>query len=91
MGDMNAIFDLGRESLQDVERRLDMPRRDFLQFCATLAATMGLPAGAEAAVAKAIEAAKRPSVIWLHFQECTGCSESMLRSSHPDVAGIRHC
>ena len=46
---------------------------------------MGLPSGAEAAVAKAIEAAKRPSVIWLHFQECTGCSESLLRAEHPTL------
>ncbi|MDD5250719.1 MAG: hydrogenase small subunit [Rhodocyclaceae bacterium] len=85
MGNINEIFDLGRKTLDDVERRLDMSRRDFLQFCATLAATMGLPAGAEAAVAKAVESAKRPSVIWLHFQECTGCSESLLRAEHPTL------
>ena len=30
----------------------------------------------------------RPAVIWLHFQECTGCSESLLRSSHPSVASL---
>ncbi|MBP8898833.1 MAG: hydrogenase 2 small subunit, partial [Sulfuritalea sp.] len=82
---MNDIFDTSRKTLQDVEKRLEMPRREFLQFCATLAATMGLPAGAEAAVAKAVEAAKRPSVIWLHFQECTGCSESLLRAEHPTL------
>jgi hydrogenase small subunit len=82
---MNEIFDMSRKTLDDVERRLDMSRRDFLQFCATLAATMGLPAGAEAAVAKAVESAKRPSVIWLHFQECTGCSESLLRAEHPTL------
>jgi hypothetical protein len=29
--------------------------------------------------------AKRPSVIWLHFQECTGCSESLLRAEHPTL------
>lgn len=81
----NEIFDLGRKTLDDVERRLDMSRRDFLQFCAALAATMGLPAGAEAAVAKAVEAARRPSVIWLHFQECTGCTESLLRAEHPTI------
>jgi hydrogenase small subunit len=81
----NDIFDLGRNGLGDVERRLGLSRREFLQFCATLAATMGLPAGAEAAVAKAVEAARRPSVIWLHFQECTGCSESLLRAEHPTL------
>ncbi len=81
----SSIFDIDRESLAAVENRLQMPRREFLQFCTTVAATLGLPAGAEAAVAKAIEAAKRPSVIWLHFQECTGCSESLLRAEHPTL------
>lgn len=69
----------------NLERRLGMPRRDFLKFCAGLAGTLGLPVGAEAAVAQAIESAKRPSVIWLHFQECTGCSESLLRAEHPTL------
>jgi len=46
---------------------------------------MGLPKGSEAAVAKAIATAQRPSVIWLHFQECTGCSESLLRAEHPTL------
>ena len=85
MGEMNEIFDLGRKALHDVEKRLDMPRREFLQFCSTLAVAMGLPSGAEAAIANAIEASKRPSVIWLHFQECTGCSESLLRAEHPTL------
>ncbi|MEF8755028.1 MAG: hydrogenase small subunit [Accumulibacter sp.] len=65
--------------------RLGMRRREFLQFCATLAAGLGLPPGADAAVAEAVASKKRPSVIWLHFQECTGCSESMLRAEHPTL------
>jgi len=32
-----------------------------------------------------VEKAKRPPVIWLHFQECTGCSESLLRAEHPTL------
>ncbi len=68
-----------------IESRLEMSRRSFLQFCATLATTLGLPKGAEAAMAQAMEAAQRPSVIWLHFQECTGCTESMLRAEHPTL------
>ena len=71
-----------------VEDRLGISRREFLQYCAVTATTLGLPAGAEAAIAKAVEAAKRPSVIWLHFQECTGCSESLLRSEHPTVDAL---
>ncbi|BAL26087.1 hydrogenase small subunit [Azoarcus sp. KH32C] len=68
-----------------VEERLGMSRRAFMQFCATVAATLGLPTGAEAAVQKAMEQKRRPSVIWLHFQECTGCTESMLRAEHPTI------
>ncbi len=68
-----------------VENRLGLSRREFMEFCAALAATMGLPASAEAAIATAVEKAKRPSVIWLHFQECTGCTESLLRAEHPTL------
>lgn len=39
-------------------------------------------------VAEAIGKAKRPSVIWLHFQDCTGCTETLLRTSAPDVADL---
>ncbi len=34
----------------------------------------------------AFEKKDNPAVIWLHFQECTGCSESFIRASHPIVA-----
>jgi hydrogenase small subunit len=30
----------------------------------------------------------RPPVIWLHFQDCTGCTESMLQTSHPGFADL---
>ena len=41
-----------------------------------------------AQVAKAVAKAKKPSVVWLHFQDCTGCSETLLRTSKPDVADL---
>lgn len=68
-------------------------RRSFLQLCGTLMVTA--PAGLALTskpsvlqVADAIGKAKRPSVIWLHFQDCTGCSETLLRTSRPDVADL---
>jgi hydrogenase small subunit len=82
--ELNTL-DRGHDLEIPAEDRLGLSRRQFLQFCATMATTMGLPAGAEAAIEKAMQAAKRPSVIWLHFQECTGCSESMLRAEHPTI------
>ena len=30
----------------------------------------------------------RPPVIWLHFQDCTGCTETLLRPSHPDLGDL---
>jgi hydrogenase small subunit len=39
-------------------------------------------------VAAAIGKTRRPSVIWLHFQDCTGCTETLLRTSAPDVAHL---
>jgi len=60
-------------------------RRDFLKFCTAMAATMGLPLGMANVIASAVEGAKRPPVIWLHYQECTGCTESLLRATHPAV------
>jgi len=60
-------------------------RRDFLKFCAVAAAGMGLPLGMGVKIAEAVAALKRPPVIWLSGQECTGCSETLLRSTHPTV------
>ena len=64
-------------------------RRDFMKVCTAAAVYMGLsesfgPKIAEAATA----AAKRPPVIWLSGQECTGCTESLLRTSHPSIGTL---
>ncbi|MCO6411900.1 MAG: hydrogenase small subunit [Thiogranum sp.] len=60
-------------------------RREFLKFCAGIAATMGLPAGMAWRIAEAASNPMRPPVIWLSAQECTGCTESLLRSTHPTL------
>ncbi|MDH3718228.1 MAG: hydrogenase small subunit [Planctomycetota bacterium] len=63
-------------------------RRDFLQFCSWLAAATGIPASALGDVVEALDKKPRLPVVWFHFQECTCCSESFLRSSHPIVSEI---
>ncbi len=65
-----------------------LPRREFLKACMTATAMLGLPFSLYSKVAEAAESSARPPVIWLHFQECTGCSESLLRSSHPTVSEL---
>jgi hydrogenase small subunit len=63
-------------------------RRDFLKFCAWMGTCIGLDQSGSAQIAKALETKRRIPVVWMHFQECTCCSESFLRSSHPIVADI---
>jgi len=61
-------------------------RRDFMKYCTALTATMGLSASYVPKVAEVFAApAQRPPVIWLHFGECTGCSEALLRSNYPFI------
>ncbi len=72
----------------DEVRRKGYSRRDFVKFCTMMAAYMGLAESGIGQVAKALQQSPRLPVIWLHFQECTCCSESFIRSSHPMVADI---
>lgn len=74
-------------------KQAGVSRRNFVQLCTTLMITapVGLSLTQKASaweVAKAVGKAKRPSVVWLHFQDCTGCSETLLRTSRPDVADL---
>ena len=39
-------------------------------------------------VVKALQQVRRPSVIWLQLQECTGCVESVLRSADPSIGDL---
>jgi hydrogenase small subunit len=63
-------------------------RRDFLKVCTIAAAAVGLPASVGKTWAQEAKAGLKPSVIWLHFQECTGCTETLLRTSHPDIGEL---
>ncbi|MBK1646524.1 Ni/Fe hydrogenase [Thiocapsa imhoffii] len=69
-------------------RERGVSRRGFMKFCAATASMMALPPSMVPAIAAALEQAKRPSVIWLSFQECTGCTESLTRSHAPSVEDL---
>jgi hydrogenase small subunit len=62
-----------------------LKRREFLKFCTGVAATLGLSPSLGVRIADAATAPKRPPVIWLSAQECTGCTESLLRAHHPTI------
>ena len=63
-------------------------RRSFLKFCTALATMMALPPGTATAIAETLVKASRPSAIWLSFQECTGCTESLTRSHTPTLENM---
>jgi hydrogenase small subunit len=65
-----------------------LSRRDFMGFCAGVAAMLGLPASAAGQIAKAIETKPKPTMVWLEFQDCAGNSESFLRASKPTAAEV---
>lgn len=72
---------------EDIEMYCEgVTRRSFLKACVAATALMGLPFAMHTRVAQAVQKNGHPSVIWLHFQECTGCSESLLRSTHPTIS-----
>jgi hydrogenase small subunit len=75
------------EALKALELR-GLDRRAFMQVVTAAAAAIGLPASLVPQVAQAAAQKKRPSVVWLHFQECTGCTESLLRTANPDLANV---
>src|SRR5262245_19859121 len=64
---------------------MDVSRREFVHLCTLAAAAVGLGPVAAARFVEAAERGRRPSVIWLQFQECTGCTESLLRTGHPSI------
>ncbi len=84
---MVAEFSLNREVSMDVPSDpATVTRRDFLKFCSFMTATLALPPRYVQAIARALAAATKPTVIWLEFQDCAGDSESFLRASHPTAA-----
>jgi hydrogenase small subunit len=63
-------------------------RRAFLKYSAYLASLLALPPTAAKVMAETLANAKRQPVIWLSFQECTGCTESLTRSHSPTLEDL---
>ena len=76
------------ETLGEHLRTRGVSRRDFLEFCGSMCAVLGLSNSLLPRVAQQLQAMKRPSVIWLQLQECTGCVESVLRTAEPTIGDL---
>ena len=65
-------------------------RRDFMKFCGSVAALLGLSETYAPTIAQAVEssAGGLTPAIWMGFGLCTGCTESIAQVDTPDVATI---
>ena len=77
-----------RENLSQALKDRGVSRRDFIKWTSVMTAALMLPPVFRPAVARAADNFSRVPVIWLHFAECTGCSEAFLRTSYPNVDDI---
>jgi hydrogenase small subunit len=82
-----------KETIAAHLKKSGVSRRSFLELCSKImiAAPAGLMLTSKMSVAQMAQLvgkSRRPSVIWLHFQDCTGCTETLLRTSAPDVAHL---
>jgi hydrogenase small subunit len=76
------------ENLAAYLRKRGISRRDFLAFCGEVTSVLGLSATMTPQIVRALEKLERPSVVWLSLQECTGCTESVLRTAEPTIGDL---
>ena len=75
-------------TIWEYARSKGVSRRDFLKACTWATAALGLPASGVPQIVKALDTKPRLPVVWFHFQECTCCSESFIKSTHPLLSEI---
>jgi quinone-reactive Ni/Fe-hydrogenase small subunit len=75
-------------SIEQVIEEKGFTRRDFMKWAGVMTAMLSLPSSFTPLIADAVKVADRLPIIWLHMAECTGCSESLLRSDAPSIDSL---
>lgn len=78
--DLKGILATRLEEVKDIEPKRDMSE-DMIK---TILKTLSLPADMSGDVKTLLDRSEKLNVLWLHFFECTGCSESLLRTATPN-------
>ena len=76
------------ESIEEMLEGKGFERRDFMKWAASITAMLALPAQFTPLFAEAAKLADRVPLVWLHMAECTGCSESLIRSASPTIDSL---
>ena len=77
-----------RGEFDDLLAARGVTRRDFMKFCGSVAAVLGLSEVYAPQIASAIAAGSLQPALWLAHGLCTGCTESMAQIGVPDVPTI---
>ncbi len=88
IAELRKLPGIASKPLSEILEENGFTRRDFLKWSGTMAVALGLPASFAPVVAEAAEVSDRLPVIWLHLAECTGCSESLLRTDAPTIDNL---
>jgi hydrogenase small subunit len=88
MADIKTFNKRAGQTLGEMLTERGVSRRSFLKFASYTASIMALPPTAATAIAEGLASARRQSVIWLSFQECTGCTEAITRASSPSIEDL---
>src|ERR1035437_6090088 len=75
-------------SLSRILEERGVSRRDFMKFCTAMSAALALPVTFAPKIAQALDEVKRPTLVWLEFQDCAGDTEALLRAANPTVAEL---
>jgi hydrogenase small subunit len=90
--DTKEVYGMAQEAqgaLHDLLAVRGVTRRDFLKYCGSVAAALGLAETMAPQIAAALEGApKLLPALWINGGSCTGCTESIAQVDSPDVASI---
>ncbi len=76
------------KSIPQVLEEKGVSRRDFMKWATAITAMLALPGSFTPLVARAAELSDRLPIVWLHMAECTGCSESLIRTDAPTIDSL---
>ncbi|NDJ86733.1 MAG: hydrogenase small subunit [Chloroflexi bacterium] len=79
---------MATEKIYEAWQRKGISRRDFLKAGAIITAALGLSASEVDKVMALLQERHRVPVIWLEFQDCAGCTESIARSQNPTLSSL---
>ena len=88
---VKALSELPSTKDESIEKMLEgkgFERRDFMKWAAGVTAVLALPSQFTPLFAEAAKLADRVPLVWLHMAECTGCSESLIRSDAPTIDSL---